>query len=234
MKGTTCTTPLSKCMEKEGDSSFDLLGMDISHLPREQQLLIVVIGLFTSALCYGFLQELITVQIFSRNLAFFLSSVQFAGYTAFCFLMRYCQEQGKERVESHQKQGVRKQVPDVYFVAISFLRALELGLTNVAMQYINYPAKTLLKSSRLIFTMMFGMWLQQKKYRIADYAIVAAMVSGLYIFLRADARSDDAVFHYFGVVLLVLSLLCDGIIVNISEAIMSRPEYGVRQDEVSR
>ena len=222
---------------KEVDRTFDVLGFDLSHLSRDRQLLFVVIGLFTSALGYGFLQELVTVQIFSRKLALFLSSVQFAGYTLFCFLMRIYvysnRTRGEDVIDGQQNAQQRKPVPKHYYISISLLRALELGLTNVAMQYINYPAKTLLKSSRVIFTMLFGMLLQQKKYGNLDYSIVAAMVGGLYIFLRADAKSDDAVFNYLGVIFLVLSLLCDGAIVNISEAIMSRPEFGVRQDEVS-
>jgi hypothetical protein len=96
------------------------------------------------------------------------------------------------------------------------------------MQYINYPAKTLMKSSRVVFTMLFGVLIQRKVYKTTDYAIVIAMVVGLAMFMHADANSS-AVFHHMGVIMLTISLVCDGTISNMSETIMS--QFGVGQDE---
>jgi drug/metabolite transporter (DMT)-like permease len=96
------------------------------------------------------------------------------------------------------------------------------------MQYINYPAKTLMKSSRVVFTMIFGVLIQRKVYKRADYFIVLMMVVGLATFMHADA-SSSAVFHHMGVIMLVISLFCDGAISNVSETIMN--QYGVGQDE---
>lgn len=97
------------------------------------------------------------------------------------------------------------------------------------MQYINYPAKTLMKSSRVVFTMLFGVLIQRKVYKTADYTIVVAMVIGLAMFMHADATSS-AIFHHMGVVMLTVSLVCDGAISNMSETIMT--QFGVGQDEV--
>jgi UAA transporter family len=97
------------------------------------------------------------------------------------------------------------------------------------MQYINYPAKTLMKSSRVVFTMIFGVLIQRKVYHPTDYLIVVAMVLGLATFMHADATSS-AVFHHMGVTMLTISLFCDGAISNVSETIMN--QFGVGQDEV--
>ena len=96
------------------------------------------------------------------------------------------------------------------------------------MQYINYPAKTLMKSSRVVFTMIFGVLIQRKVYKRADYFIVVMMVLGLATFMHADA-SSSAIFHHMGVIMLIVSLFCDGAISNVSETIMN--QYGVGQDE---
>lgn len=96
------------------------------------------------------------------------------------------------------------------------------------MQYINYPAKTLMKSSRVVFTMLFGVLIQRKVYKTTDYVIVFAMVVGLAMFMHADANSS-AVFHHMGVSMLTISLVCDGTISNMSETIMNK--FGVGQDE---
>ena len=77
-------------------------------------------------------------------------------------------------------------------------------MTNLAMQYINYPAKTLMKSSRIVFTMLFGVCITGKKYKFMDYFIVFCIVAGLAIFMHADANSS-AVFQPLGVIMLVSS-----------------------------
>mmetsp|Transcript_7177 Transcript_7177/g.13271 ORF Transcript_7177/g.13271 Transcript_7177/m.13271 type:complete len:316 (-) Transcript_7177:211-1158(-) len=96
------------------------------------------------------------------------------------------------------------------------------------MQFINSPAKTLMKSSRVVFTMIFGVFITHKRYKMIDYAIVLCMVIGLAVFMHADATSS-AVFQPIGVIMLTVSLLCDGAITNMSESIMN--QYGVGQDE---
>lgn len=87
-----------------------------------------------------------------------------------------------------------------------------------------------MKSSRVVFTMLFGVVISRKKYKPVDYAIVLSMVVGLALFMHADANSS-AVFDLSGVLMLTVSLLCDGAISNVSETIMSK--FGVGQDEVS-
>jgi len=119
-------------------------------------------------------------------------------------------------------------VPFKLYLGLSLLRAVDLAMTNLAMQYINYPAKTLMKSSRVVFTMIFGVFITHKKYNITDYAIVLCMVLGLAIFMHADANSS-AVFQPVGVGMLTVSLMCDGAITNMSENIMN--QYKVGQDE---
>jgi len=120
------------------------------------------------------------------------------------------------------------QVPISMYLGLSILRAIDLGATNLAMQYVNYPAKTLMKSARVVFTMLFGVLVAKRRYKMGDYAVVMLMVAGLAIFMHADANSD-AIFEPFGIMLLVLSLSCDGAISNMSESLMN--QFGVGQDE---
>jgi hypothetical protein len=229
-----------------------VLGVDISHLPRQTQFIVCAIGVFGFSLLYGYLQELIAVQICNRNLGLFQAMAQFSGYTGWAYLLRnfvYRKQQrqmklSRSRTTSPTEDGeisawqttrsptaaAKPDVPMPLYVGLSLLRALDLGMTNLAMQYINYPAKTLMKSSRVVFTMIFGVIISRKTYYPADYAIVMAMVAGLAIFMHADSNSS-AVFHHIGVVMLTVSLICDGAISNLSERIMVN--FGVGQDEVS-
>jgi drug/metabolite transporter (DMT)-like permease len=229
--GTLLIKPSAKAPPVgNGASRFELFGFDISHVQRDHQFLVCLICLFTFSLCYGYLQELLSVHVFSRKLTLFLSTVQFGGYTMFCSLIRNMSIPEDLVADMPDKVSTkRREVPPSKYIVLALLRAVELGLTNLALAYLNYPLKTMLKSSRVITTMLTGCWLQKKTYRQVDFVTVAFMVLGIGIFLRADATSDTIVFHWFGVLLLGISNLCDGAIVNVSEGVMK--DYNVCQDE---
>jgi len=214
-----------------------VLGIDIGHLNRTMQFVVCASGVFGFNLLYGYLQELISVEIMNRQLGLFLAVMQFAGYTTLSYILnayvykKKLQGVQKETVPTSNRSlgiGAVVAVPFLTYLGLSLLRAVDLGMTNLAMQYINYPAKTLMKSSRVVFTMLFGVLITRKKYQLMDYFVVLCMVAGLVIFMHADSTSS-AVFQPLGVVMLTISLLCDGAISNMSESIMRN--YGVGQDE---
>jgi hypothetical protein len=214
-----------------------VLGIDISHLSRQGQFVVCATGVFGFSLLYGYLQELIAVELCGRQLGLFQAMMQFSGYTILSYILRtyvYAKQRKMDAARfastgsEKSNFAVAQPVPLLMYLGLSLLRALDLGMTNTAMQYINYPAKTLMKSSRVVFTMMFGVVIARKKYHCTDYLIVLAMVAGLALFMHADANSS-AVFHHWGVIMLTISLICDGAISNMSENIMS--QFGVGQDE---
>lgn len=209
-----------------------VLGVDISHLSRTGQFVICASGVFFFSLLYGYLQELLSVQLCSRQLGLYLAMVQFTGYTVLAYILRSYvyrkQNKGKATRARNSVASCQLTVPFKLYLGLSLLRAVDLAMTNLAMQYINYPAKTLMKSSRVVFTMIFGVCITNKRYSITDYTIVLCMVVGLAIFMHADATSS-AVFQPAGVIMLTVSLMCDGAITNMSESIMNK--YNVGQDE---
>jgi len=123
----------------------------------------------------------------------------------------------------------KPKVPFRFYILLSCLRAIDTGCTNMAMAYINYPAKTLMKSCRVVFTMLLGSIVNKRKYAIIDYGIVIVMVTGLGLFLHADSSHSSAIFELRGVLLLCMSLTCDGVSNNISERLMN--QYDIGQDE---
>lgn len=237
-------------------NEFVVFGWDMSKYSRRSQFLISAGGTFLFSLLYGYLQELISVELCHRKLGLFLAAAQFLGYTMLSYFFRKLDKgstsgeifNGSNGMKKFQRQqnpwklrgsGVRLNltestasnkihVPLELYLGLSVLRAIDLGMTNMAMQYVNYPAKTLMKSTRVVFTMFFGVLVTKKRYGMADFAIVGLMVAGLGMFMHADA-STSAVFQPLGIVMLIISLLCDGAISNMSESIMNK--YKVGQDE---
>mmetsp|Transcript_2476 Transcript_2476/g.3801 ORF Transcript_2476/g.3801 Transcript_2476/m.3801 type:complete len:501 (+) Transcript_2476:81-1583(+) len=208
-----------------------VFGCDISHLSRKYQFITCASGVVSFSLLYGFLQELISVTLCSRQLGLFLAMVQFMGYTLWSrFFNYYVQKRhGHSLKRSREKHGhAGGVVPIKYYIVLSILRAIDASMTNMAMAYVNYPAKTLMKSSRVVFTMLFGTIVSRKRYKLMDYLVVLLMVSGLAIFMHADSQSS-AVFQPLGIIMLTISLCCDAVINNMSERIMNL--YHVGQDE---
>jgi len=207
-----------------------VLGYDISYLSKRSQFLSCATGVFSFSLLYGYLQELIAVHLCNRQLGLFLAMAQFSGYTFWSYFLRNYVERRKTQIYKNYNNIVAPQgkVPIEIYIGISLLRALDLGMTNLAMQFINYPAKTLLKSSRVCWTMLFGVLIARRRYEPKDYAVVGLMVMGLSVFMHADSKSS-AVFQPIGVCMLIISLMCDGAVSNVSEAIMNK--YHVGQDE---
>jgi adenosine 3'-phospho 5'-phosphosulfate transporter B3 len=224
-----------------------VLGVNITHLSRKSQFIACALGVFSFSLLYGYLQELISVTLCNRQLGLFLAMMQFLGYTMWSkifHLLVQTKKHGKSRKEKDEdymvipttENGILspsskvggKNVPIKLYIFLSVLRAIDAAMTNMAMAYVNYPAKTLMKSSRVVFTMLFGAIIRRKKYKPIDYLVVLLMVSGLVIFMHADANSS-AIFQPIGIMMLLTSLLCDGAINNMSEAIMT--QYNVGQDE---
>lgn len=206
-----------------GEPQVHLFGRDLSEYSPDVQFSICCVGVFTFNVLYGFLQELLSVHIAGRKFAIFLAVCQFAGYAFWASLLARL---NRAAIKTSRQTPIL--VPTGKFIALSILRAFDLAVTNSAMMYLNYPAKTLIKSCRVVFTMFMGVLIRKKKYKLRDYAAVFTLVIGLLIFLHADS-SSAAVFHPVGVALLTLSLLCDGTLNNWSEQMME--EHQLTQDE---
>jgi hypothetical protein len=134
-----------------------VLGVDISHLSSASQFAVCATGLFCFSLLYGYLQELLSVNLCSRKLGLFLALTQFAGYTILAFFMRqfvYRKQQvykqaaaaaaasaaalevsggGNESIASASKSKPlfdAKHVPLALYLGLSLLRAIDLAMVR--------------------------------------------------------------------------------------------------------
>jgi hypothetical protein len=158
-----------------------VLGIDISHLSRPTQFTVCAAALFFFSLLYGYLQELLSVELCSRQLGLFLAMMQFVGYTVFAYILRnfvYNKQQQQSKKHSASSSSPLSHVPTYMYLGLALLRAVDLAMTNLAMQYINYPAKTIMKSSRVVFTMIFGVLIQRKTYKSVDCKYSTGAASG--------------------------------------------------------
>jgi drug/metabolite transporter (DMT)-like permease len=78
--------------------------------------------------------------------------------------------------------------------------------------------------------MLYGVTFMGKHYRAREYMSVAVMVTGLVLFLEADA-SSPAVFSLMGVLLMIACVFMDCCYTNLSEVVLKR--YDASPEEVS-
>lgn len=188
---------LNEVAKGSTEPQVHLFGRDLTEYSPDVQFALCCSGVFTFNVLYGYLQELLSVHIAGRKFALFLAVCQFAGYAFWASLLARL---NRTTIKTSRQTPIL--VPTGKFIGLSLLRAFDLAVTNSAMMYLNYPAKTLIKSCRVVFTMFLGVLIRRKKYKLRDYAAVFTLVIGLLIFLHADS-SSSAVFHPLGVFLLV-------------------------------
>ena len=90
-----------------------MLGVDITHLSRQSQFLVCAGGNFCFSLMYGYLQELISVELANRKLGLFLAMMQFSGYTVLAAAMRhfvYQKQQQQQMIQLQQQQQQQLEV----------------------------------------------------------------------------------------------------------------------------
>jgi adenosine 3'-phospho 5'-phosphosulfate transporter B3 len=199
--------------------SFRVIGVEIGWMSPVLQYLYCATGVMLFLVLYGVLQEHVVMNKFKRNLGWFVTFLQLGGYGVFAALL-------DSIVGSHKKEG---KIPMYMYLILGILQVFMQGFTNLSMHYLNYPAKTMFKSSRVIMTMIFGVAFMGKSYRVIEYAVGACIVIGLTLFVVADAETSPE-FSISGLVLILLALIADAAILNLQDYCLVR--YQVTHDEL--
>jgi len=196
---------------------FNLLGINIGQLSPSMQFVCCASGVYAFLLVYGYLQEKIVVDRFDRSFGMFLTLLQFSAYTGLSFIFRMVQGDFKRKI------------PVKDYVLLALLQACVQGLTNLSMKYLNYPAKVMFKSSRVVATVVVGSLVQKKRYPIKDWIVVLLLLMGLATFMNAEIIASPH-FDLRGVGLILVALGCDAIVLNLQDDLLKT--YEAHQDEV--
>ena len=208
----------SKEDDSEDELKFVVFGLDISNWSSSAQYILCTIGVMGFLIMYGLLQELVVMKTFNRSHGWFVTLLQLAGYALCAWIQSLL-------------IGVRieRRIPYRQYTILAALQVLMQGFTNLSMHYLNYPAKMLFKSSRILVTMFVGIIFRRLRYHRRDYAVALSMAFGLTLFVVADAKTSP-VFDIHGVVIICVSLLADGAILNLQEHCMKT--YNATHDEL--
>ncbi|XP_067146943.1 adenosine 3'-phospho 5'-phosphosulfate transporter 2 isoform X2 [Apteryx mantelli] len=184
-----------------------VLGMNLSKFNKPTQFFVCVSGVFMFYLIYGYLQELIFSVEGFKPFGWYLTLVQFGFYSVFGL------------IELQLIQDKRRRIPGKTYMIIAFLTVGTMGLSNTSLGYLNYPTQVIFKCCKLIPVMIGGVFIQGKRYNIADVSAALCMSLGLIWFTLADSTVAPN-FNLTGVVLISLALCADAVIGNVQEKAM--------------
>uniref|UniRef100_A0AAY4BE94 Adenosine 3'-phospho 5'-phosphosulfate transporter 2 n=1 Tax=Denticeps clupeoides TaxID=299321 RepID=A0AAY4BE94_9TELE len=184
-----------------------VLGINLHSFSPPTQFFICVAGVFVFYLIYGYLQELIFSVEGFKPFGWYLTLVQFGFYSVFGL------------VELQLTQDKRRRIPFKTYMIIAFLTVGTMGLSNTTLGYLNYPTQVIFKCCKLIPVMIGGVFIQGKRYNMADVSAAFCMSLGLIWFTLTDSKVAPS-FNVTGVILISMALCADAAIGNVQEKAM--------------
>ncbi|XP_063986841.1 solute carrier family 35 member B1 [Diachasmimorpha longicaudata] len=187
------------------------------------KLAICATGIFVCYFYYGVLQQKITQGIYGEGenkenftYMFALVSLQCAINYGFAkLLLVTVMREGEDSTKT------------VYYATSALCYLLAMVCSNMALQFVSYPAQVVGKAGKPIPVMLLGVLLGHKSYPLRKYVFVSLIVSGVILFMYKDGKSSGKSERVgFGELLLFLSLAMDGLISAVQERM--RAEHKTR------
>ena len=94
------------------------------------------------------------------------------------------------------------------------------GLSNMSLNYINFPTKVVFRSCKLVPTMIIASIVNKRVFSSLEYVLAFAVCLGMILFAAADWQLTPT-FHPIGLVLVSLSVVADSILPNAQESLFN-------------
>jgi adenosine 3'-phospho 5'-phosphosulfate transporter B3 len=153
---------------------------------------------------------------FVDSIAYSVTLFQFG----FCLLLPLLVTQGNAL--KRFPRSPREALP---YVKLSLVVFGATALASQSLKWVTYPTKVVFKSTKLIPTMMVATIMQGKRYGWLDYLAALLLCVG-----AAGYAMDSSVSHgpvnnaVPGLVLLIISILCDALVPNLQQQFMTPPD----------
>jgi len=182
------------------------------------KLLFCVTGLLIAYICWGYFQErLMTVEY--PNVVIKGSKDRFKNSEFLVFLNRAA---GLVIATAALRMNVPPLgcAPPYKFLFCSLSNVLSAWFQYEALKFITFPMQVLAKSCKVLFTMLMGVAINQKKFTVIEYINALCIALGLVIFKYGQStgeNTDDSLTaQYFlvGLILVMCYILCDSFTSN--------------------
>jgi adenosine 3'-phospho 5'-phosphosulfate transporter B3 len=201
-----------------GTPEAQLFGFSVERWPRWLILLTGASGIFICFLLDGIAHEHL-IKHFEFHDTFFLTLIQFLGYSALSFPTFIQIVTGKAKLRAHFGA----------YLLTSGALGFSMSLTNFAAVRLSYATGILFKSSKLIPVLIGNVIFLKKKPKLSEVTSVILIVLGLIGISLGDVKGHNK-FDGRGIVAISVSLICGAVASNMEDKVMSH--YEASQDEV--
>ena len=124
---------------------------------------------------------------------------------------------------------IQPKSPFAQHLLIAALSTVSMSVSNIALQYVNYPTKVLFKTSKTIPVMCTGVVFFKKKYLLAEYLSAICLIFGVVWFSYGNMLVAPS-WSIIGYMLMTLGLAADSICQNLNEKTIT--EYRCSEREM--
>jgi drug/metabolite transporter (DMT)-like permease len=139
---------------------------------------------------------------------------------SFCFLLPVAISKG-ETIKKIPKSIIAISP----YVVLSLVVFSSTVCKSSSARYVSFPTKVIFKSTKLMPTMLVATIFQNKKFGRSDYLAASLLCAGATGYSWGETtKNNEKNDSYYGIFLLVISVLCDAITPNIKQWLMMNPE----------
>ena len=195
------------------------LSSPLSFIPPQHHLAFLTLSVFFFFGVHNLLQEAILALPNSPS-GIVLGFLEVLGVTVCTFVERALTLTVTER---------ERKAPIKAFVLLTLCLLSSSSLSNLSLNFINYPTKVVFRSCKLIPTMLMATAINKKKYAPSQYTSALAASLGLVFYAAADWTSAPS-FRPIGLLLVGLSVCADAVLPNAQEKLFTT---GASRSEVT-
>ncbi|XP_011313876.1 solute carrier family 35 member B1 [Fopius arisanus] len=212
-QGTLITPQTSHHLDSNCVSNICKAITNMTH-KNSAKLMICAIGIFVCYFYYGVLQQKITQGIYGEGENIESFTYMFALVSFQCVINYLFAKLLLVTVMREGEDSTRT----VYYATSALCYLLAMVSSNMALQFVSYPAQVVGKAGKPIPVMLLGVLLGHKSYPPQKYLFVFLIVLGVVLFMYKDGKSSGKSERVgLGELLLFLSLAMDGFLSAVQE-----------------
>lgn len=194
-----------------------MLFLDLTGLPVWMQCGILTLGVFVGFMTSSVVEEsLFRGRDKDVHLGWYMTFVELVCFASFAMAERNAKG---EQVWQHKG----KLTSHAY---IALYMTLARGLTNMSLEYLNYPTQVIFKSLKLLTVMVASVFVLKKTYRMLEYMAAFFLVLSAILFNLGDVDVAPA-YDTFGVTIVVISLVFDALHSTSQDSVTRKEGAGV-------
>lgn len=200
------------CKDIENDTA-------LINMRSRSRLAVIVIGMFAAYVAHDYVQELV-FSYQSFKFGWFMSLVEVVLITLASFIQLQCTQRA-----ATQRFNIAPSFTEVKCaVVLSVFIAITLGTGSAAMAHVSFPVKVVMKSSKLLPTMLIRRIFIGARYNSMQVVAAIGTCVGCAVFALADSRagSGSRPASEIGIALLSIAVCADACAANTQEALLTR------------